>query len=124
MNTISKSWPSGVRSSHLRVPSVETCSVTTSGRAIVETLGEPGALRLGDVAHRREIGGAAIVDLVPELLGAQFRLPLVEPGLGQRLADLGLGQADQVDARAVGRRRRGAGPGPDRSDREWTWRLS
>ena len=34
MNTISKSWPSGVRSSHLRVPSVETSSVTTSGRAI------------------------------------------------------------------------------------------
>ena len=27
-------WPSLVRSSHLRVPSVETCSITTSGRAI------------------------------------------------------------------------------------------
>ena len=34
MNTISKSWPSWVRNSHLRVPSVETCSTTTSGRAI------------------------------------------------------------------------------------------
>ena len=32
MNTISKSWPSGVRSSHLRVPSVDTSSVTISGR--------------------------------------------------------------------------------------------
>ena len=32
MNTISKSWPSAVRSSHLRVPSVECCASTTSGR--------------------------------------------------------------------------------------------
>ena len=32
MNTISKSWPSWVRSSHLRVPSVDTCASTTSGR--------------------------------------------------------------------------------------------
>ncbi len=34
MNTISKSWPSWVLSSHLRVPSVDTCASTTSGRAI------------------------------------------------------------------------------------------
>ena len=32
MKTISKSWPSWVRSSHLRVPSVETWASITSGR--------------------------------------------------------------------------------------------
>jgi hypothetical protein len=34
MKTISKSWPSWVRSSHLRVPSDETCASTTSGRVM------------------------------------------------------------------------------------------
>jgi hypothetical protein len=45
MNTISKSWPSRVRSSHLRVPSVETSSVTTSGRPIVKR--SPSQARCG-----------------------------------------------------------------------------
>ena len=36
MNTISKSWPSCVRSSHLRVPSDETCASTTSGREMTK----------------------------------------------------------------------------------------
>ena len=61
-----------------------------------------------------EVGGAAIVDLVPELLGAQLGLALVQPGLGQRLADLGARQADQVGRAVVGRHARGAEPGPDR----------
>ena len=82
-----------------------------------EALGEPGALRLGDVAHRVEAGGAAIVDLVPELLGAQLRLPLVEPRLGERGANLRLGEADQLDARVVAPLERGAARGPGRSDR-------
>ena len=37
-------------------------------------------LRLGDVGHRREFGDAAIVDPVPELLGAQLGLLGLEPG--------------------------------------------
>src|SRR3546814_3323132 len=39
-----------------------------------ETLGEPGPLRFGDVAHRREFGDAAIVDLVPNLDRKSTRL--------------------------------------------------
>ena len=87
MNTISKSWPSWVRSSHLRVPSVETCASTTSGRRDHEALGEPRPLRLGDVGHRREFGDAAIVDPVPDLLGAQLGLLGLQPRRLERGAD-------------------------------------
>ena len=75
MKTISKSWPSwvlqqpfaGAVGRHLRLDHL--------GPRDDEALGEPGALRLGDVAHRVEIADAAIVDPVPDLLGAQLRLP-------------------------------------------------
>ena len=63
-----------------------------------EALGEPGALRLGDVAHRVERRGAAIVDLVPDLLGAKLGLARLEPGLLKRLADPVARQPDQIDA--------------------------
>ena len=33
MKTVSTSWPSAKRSSHLRVPSLERCSAAISGRA-------------------------------------------------------------------------------------------
>ena len=44
-----------------------------------EALGEPAALRLGDVAHRCEVADPAVVDPVPDLLGAQLGLPRLEP---------------------------------------------
>ena len=46
MNTISKSWPSWVRSSHLRVPSFETCASTTSGRVMAKRSASQGACAL------------------------------------------------------------------------------
>ena len=36
MNTVSNSMPGPVRNSHLRVPSLEICSVTSSGRSSVK----------------------------------------------------------------------------------------
>jgi len=36
MNTISYSWPSAAASSHLRVPSFDTCAVTTVGRPMMK----------------------------------------------------------------------------------------
>jgi hypothetical protein len=68
------------------------------GRPTLEARGEPGALRLGDVAHRVERSRAAIVDLVPELLGAQLGLAHVEPRLLQRRPDRLTRQADEIDA--------------------------
>jgi hypothetical protein len=38
-----------------------------------EAFGEPRLLRPRDIGHQREIGDAAIVDPVPDLLGAQLR---------------------------------------------------
>jgi hypothetical protein len=42
MNTISKSLPSCVRNSHLRVPSVDTCASTTSGREMTKRSASQG----------------------------------------------------------------------------------
>ena len=71
-----------------------------------EALGEPAALRLGDVAHRRKVADPAVVDPVPDLLGAELGLPRLEPRRFERGADLLLRQADQLDP-AVGARGRG-----------------
>ena len=46
MNTISKSLPSRVRSSHLRVLSDETCASTTSGRAMTKCCSSHGRCAL------------------------------------------------------------------------------
>ena len=46
MNTISKSLPSAVRSSHLRVPSDESCASTTSGREITKRSASHGCCAL------------------------------------------------------------------------------
>ncbi len=81
-----------------------------------EALGQPGALRLGDVAHRRKVADAAIVDPVPGLLGAQLRLPRVHPGSLEFGADPVPCQAGELDP-AVGARVRRArnGHGVDRA---------
>ena len=126
MNTISKSCPSGERSSHLRVPSVETCAVDHLGPRDDEALGEPGLLRLGDVGHRREIGGAAIVDPVPQLLGAQLGLLGLEPARLQRGADLLAGEPDEIDPAVLARQAWRAARARDRRGRESAsgWRRS
>ena len=46
MNTISKSWPSAERSSHLRVPSVDTCASTVSGRPTTKRSASQGCCAL------------------------------------------------------------------------------
>src|SRR6478736_2624821 len=52
-----------------------------------EALGEPGPLRLCDVAHRREVADSAIVDPVPNLLGAKLRLLRLQPSCLERGTD-------------------------------------
>ncbi len=82
------------------------------GPADHEALGEPGMLRLGDVGHRGELGRAAIVHPVPELLGAQLGLFRLHARLFQRSADRLPGQADQVDLAVLAQgRRAGTGTG-------------
>ena len=54
------------------------------GPADDEAFGKPGPLRLGDVGHQRKVGDAAIVEPMPQLLGAELGLPLVETGGKQR----------------------------------------
>ena len=56
----------GKRSSHLRVPSVETCSATISGRASVKCSASAARRPLATFASR-EVAGAAEIDPVPEL---------------------------------------------------------
>src|SRR5436189_256807 len=68
---------------------------------------EPRPLQLGDITHRRKIADPAIVDPVPDLLGAQFRLARVEARRLELGPDLLPGEADQLDL-AVGARARGA----------------
>jgi len=68
-----------------------------------KAFGQPGAVRLGDVAHRLETGSAAIIDLVPDLLGAQLGLAGVHAGLDERIADRVAREADEVHARVIAR---------------------
>ena len=57
---------------------------------------ERGAQILGDVEHLGEVGDAAHIEPVPELLRAHLRLALRhDAGRDQRLAELGARQADQ-----------------------------
>ena len=57
---------------------------------------ELGAKILGDVEHMGEVGDAAHIHPVPELLGAHLGLALRnDVGLDQSGAKLGAGQADQ-----------------------------
>ena len=97
MLTVSASLPSGKRSSHLRVPSTERCSVTISRPLDHEQLGQPIARLLGDVGHAPEVGDAVPVDPLPDLAGAER----LQPGLDQRRLQLVARQADQVAARVV-----------------------
>ncbi len=49
MKTVSTSWPSAKRSSHLRVPSLERCSAAISGRATEYPAASCCAASLGSV---------------------------------------------------------------------------
>jgi hypothetical protein len=60
-------------------------------------------MRLGDVGHRLEIGHAAMIEPVEDLLGAQLRLLGVQPRRFQLRADLLPRQAEQVDAPILAR---------------------
>ncbi len=80
MNTVSNSIPGAVRSSHLRVPSSEICSVTTSGRAEAHGLGHAGAEILGEIGHGGEIALTVDIDPVPELARAHAGGLGLEPG--------------------------------------------
>src|SRR3546814_8198563 len=64
--------------------SSDVCSSDLRRAADDETVGQPRAHRLGDVGHRLEIGDAAVIDPVPNLLGAQLRRLCVEPGLDEQ----------------------------------------
>jgi hypothetical protein len=68
-----------------------------------EALCEPGLMPLSDVAHGREFSGSAIIDLVPDLLGAKLRLPCVEARFLKRRPDRVAGKADEVDAHILAR---------------------
>ena len=105
MLTVSASLPSGKRSSHLRVPSIERCSVTICGPLDHELLGQPIARLLGDVGHPPEVGDAVPVDPLPDLGGAER----LQPGLGQRRLQPVARQADQVAAQIVAAVRGSAG---------------
>ncbi len=47
MNTLSTSWPSAKRSSHLRVPSADRSSAMSSGRAMVQRSASPSRSAAG-----------------------------------------------------------------------------
>ena len=103
MWTVSTSWPSANPSSHLRVPSIDCRSTTAPGPRDDIALGQIGAEALGQRGHRGEIGGAAMIDPVPELAGAEGRL--ADPGeLGLELRPV---EPDQLDSAIGGRGRRG-----------------
>jgi hypothetical protein len=68
------------------------------GPADDEAFGQPRAHGLGDVGHRIEIGDAAMVQPVENLLGAQLRRLGVQPGFGEQFGDARAGKTDQIDA--------------------------
>ena len=82
------------------MPSAETCSATISGRASVQCSGQPVEHRAGDIAHRRELAGAAMVDPVPELGAAHLELALGRADFGERVG--------MICARVAPARRTGA----------------
>ena len=68
---------SGIRSSHLRVPSFETCSRRRPpGASSVKASASACAQALADVRHRVEVARAAQIDPVPELADAHPQLAL------------------------------------------------
>ena len=69
-----------------------------------EAFGQPWAHGLGDIGHRFEIGHAAMVEPVEDLLGTQFRLLGVEARFVEKFANTVLGQTDQVHAAVFARR--------------------
>ena len=94
----------GSRSSHLRVPSTETCSVTISRP--LERVGcrERGAQVLGDVRHGIERGGAARVDPAPQLADAHVELLVRHADGGQRSLQLRAAEAREGRLGGAGRR--------------------
>ncbi len=60
-----------MRSIHLRVPSLERCSVTICGTEIAGDFAELRAKILRKIGHRREIRRAAPVDPLHQLAGAE-----------------------------------------------------
>src|SRR3954454_2309169 len=69
-----------------------------------EMLAEPAALGLGDVAHRNEIRDAAVVNPVPDLLGAKLRLLWLQAPSFEFGADLILRKTDELDPAIRARR--------------------
>ena len=61
--------------------------------------GQPVEHRPGDMAHRREFAGAAMVDPAPQLRGAHIELALGRPSLGKRAPELGARDAGEVRRR-------------------------
>jgi hypothetical protein len=102
MCTVSTSWPSPKRSSHFRVPSYRLLRDGDGRPLDHELLGEAGAEILGQRGHGREVGGATMIDPMPELAGAELRRPDGGHRGGQRLAI----EADQVCAAPVWERLR------------------
>ena len=77
-----------------------------------EALGQPWLLCFGDIGHRGKVADSAIIDPMPDLLGAELGLPWLQPCLFQRGADRLPGQANQLDlavGTASGRARNGHG---------------
>ena len=60
-----------MRSIHLRVPSLDTCSVTICGTAISATSLKLRAKVLREIGHRGEIRRAAPIDPLHQLAGAK-----------------------------------------------------
>ena len=84
----------GKRSSHFRVPSLGDLLGDDLRPGQREGAGERGAEVLGDVGHRREVGGAADVDPVPELRDAH-----AQPGAPARRSRRGPPPARPATAR-------------------------
>ncbi len=91
------------RSSHLRVPSCETCSVTTCGPRQAVMLGELAAQSLADVEHGVEARGALEIEPVPELRDAHLDLALGHAKPAQDLRKLGACRADERGQRSAWR---------------------
>ena len=75
-------------------------------------VGELLEQRPGDVAHRREIARAAMVDPVPELGGAHLELALRHADFGERMAEFRAGRPSEAHGRGVLGFEGGGGHGP------------
>ena len=86
MNTVSIALPLPTSSSHLRVPSDDTLSRHHGGRSDRRAAGELRAQRLGEIAHRVELGRPAAVDPAHELARAERLLVEARDERAERVA--------------------------------------